>query len=276
MSFLNTAMNAIGTAVAIKSLFGGDSGGAGGKYNNFLSEVRTNSVARTNLFEVTITAPWVLNGDGSARKISLYAQGAGLPGLFIQGYDAQKRFGIGPNQFMPREAQTNDTTITFIGDGKGEIYKFFYKWMQAIVPSDISVTSTATGAKGLSPYEVEYRNNYATPITLTVYNEQHQAIIEYEFTEAFPKSLPDISLNWSDSGLMTFPVVFAFTQAKLLNVNTEAGTTTDFQLSPLQKLVKIGTAVQVLSTLKSPTSVADALNVVRNAKSAITGIATSI
>lgn len=277
MSTLNTAINAIGTIAAVKSLLGSDGGGASEKYGNFLADIRASSVARTNLFEITITPPQILNGDGTARKISLYAQASGLPGTFLQGYDNLKRYGFGPNEFLPREQQTNDTTITFIGDGRGEIYKFFYRWMQGIVPSDIAPYSQNQNFTGLAPYEVEFRQNYASTIQLTMFNEQGQSIIEYEFTEAFPKSLPDVQLNWSDTGMMVFPVVFAFTQARLLNVNTQASTnSTKFELSPLQKLVKVGTAVQAIAALRKPTGVADALNVASTIKSVATSIATTI
>jgi hypothetical protein len=275
MSLLNTAMNVIGTVAAVKSLFSGGSGGAGGKFNEFLTEIRTSSVTKTNLFECNITAPPILGGGSEqSRKISLYAMTSSMPGTFIQGYDNIKRYGVGPNQFMPREQQTNDISITFIGDGKGEIYKFFYKWMQGIVPSAATPSENITNFTGLAPAEVEFRNNYSTTITILVYNEQNDVVFEYELIEAFPKSLPDVGLAWTDGQFMQFPVTFAFTTARLKNADAylAGGNGASMELSPFQKLVKIGTAIQVLSSLRKPTSVADALNSVTNIKSAVTGI----
>ena len=150
MSAINTAMNVIGTVASLKSLLGNDNNtAASGKINNFMSEIRQNSVARTNLFEVTLTAPRILTGSGAVRKISLYAEGASLPGLSLGTGDVT-RYGYGPHEKVPYTIQTNDTTISFIGDGKGEIYKFFYNWLQGIVRADYSVTSSQTSGNGLS------------------------------------------------------------------------------------------------------------------------------
>ena len=52
MGILNTAMNAVGTVSALTSLFGKKpANSTTNKLNNFISEIRANSVARTNLFE---------------------------------------------------------------------------------------------------------------------------------------------------------------------------------------------------------------------------------
>ena len=266
MSKLNTAMNVIGTVSSLKSLFGGGSNGAGGKINNFISEIRNNSVARTNLFEVTITAPQILGGNSTAPKISLYAEGAQLPGLFIQTADL-KRFGYGPSEKVPYSLQTNDTTINFIGDGKGEIYKFFYRWMQGIVRGDQVMTSGAV-VGGLAPYEVQFKDQYRSNITITTFNEQGTPVLTYDLSDAYPINVPDITLNWSDTGMMQFSVSFAFLQSKLANAEQPLELTKNgFNgLSGLQKLVKIGTAVQTIASLRRPRGVQDALSSVSTIK----------
>jgi hypothetical protein len=43
-------------------------------------------------------------------------------------------------------------------------------------------------------------------------------------------------------------------------------------LSGLQKLLKVGTAVQTLASLRAPTGIADIINVVSNAKIAVGGL----
>lgn len=271
MGLLNTAMNAIGTVAAVKSLFGSKpAGGATGRMNNFIAEIRQNSVARTNYFEITFSAPKILAGEGSAtaRKISLYAEGASLPGLFLQTDDSIKRFGIGPQEHVPYSAQTNNTTINFIGDGKGEIYKFFYNWIQGIVRSDYVVTSQNVSRNGLSPYEVEFKSEYAQTIVIRTFNEQGDTIFEYELREAFPKSIADVSLNWSESSMMQFSVEFCFLQSKLLTSDVPAKLTPNgiTQLSPFQKLAKIGTAVTTIASLKRPKNVQDALSSITTLK----------
>lgn len=262
MSTLNTAMNVLGTAAAVKSLLGGGGGGAGGKMNNFISELRQNSVARTNLFDVTLTPPRILVGSAVASKISLYAEGAQLPGLNIQSDDSIKRFGYGPQDHVAYGSSVNDITLNFIGDGKGEIYRFFYRWMQGIVRSDYEVPSNKTGFNGLAPFEVEFKENYQTVVDIKTYNESGDTILHYQLTNAFPKSLPDVSLNWSESSMMQFSVTFTYLQARLVNADTPVRLSPNNieGLSSLQKLVKIGTAVQTIASLKRPRGVQDAIS----------------
>ena len=260
MSKLNTAMNVLGTVATLKSLFGGGSGGASGKINKFITEIRSNGVARTNLFEVTLQAPRILTGNPVPEKISLYAEGASLPGLNIQTSEVN-RYGYGPNEKVPYTMQTNDITLNMIGDGKGEIYKFFYNWMQSVVRADMNVSSPTT-VKGLSPYEVEFKDMYRRVMTVSTFNEQGDVILQYELTDVFPLNVPDVALNWSDSSMMQFSIQFSFLQSKLTTAEVafQGDKNSVGQLSPFQKLVKIGTAAQVVSSIKRPRNVQDALN----------------
>ena len=262
MGILNTAMNAVGTVSALTSLFGKKpAGGTANKLNNFISEIRANSVVRTNLFEVTITTPKVLSNSKIPQKISLYAEGAQLPGLFIQTADL-KRYGIGPNEKVPYSIQTNNTTIKFIGDGKGEIYKFFYTWLQSIVRGDYDITGTQVSSNGLSAYEVEFKDQYRCTITITTFNEQGTPVFEYQLREAFPINVAEVDLNWSESSMMQFSVQFEYLQSVLVSASKDVQLTRGGLkgLSTLQKLVKIGTAVQALASIKRPRSIQDALS----------------
>lgn len=269
MGLLNTGLNALGTFAAVKSLVGGSSNpDTNSRYSKFLAEMRQNSVARTNYFEVRITAPTVLLGPRgtTASKIELYAEGSPLPGVFLQTGEF-KRYGVGPIEKYPYSLQTNSISINFIADGKGEIYKFFYNWIQNIVRGDFPVEQQTQGTQalsvsGLAPYEVEFKNNYAVPIDIFLYNEEHQTVLHYNLTQAFPVRIPDISLSWSnDSSFMQFAVDFEFLQSNLVNSEEkfEVSRNGPNELSTLQKLVKVGTAVQALSSLRKPQNLQDAL-----------------
>lgn len=275
MGILNTAMNALGTLAAIKSLTGGTAASADtqNRYNRFLSEIRSTSVARTNLFEIVILPPRILASDETSKKISLYAEGTSLPGIFIQTDGSIKPFGVGQAEVVPYGMNFNDITVTFIGDGKGEIYKFFYKWMHGITRYDYDVSGNDVGYNNLAPYEVEFKANYKTSMVLNVYNEQMDVVLSYEISDAFPKTIPEISLNWGNSDYMQIPVTFSYFKAKLQNADVPLKVTSGGinQLSPLQKLVKIGTAVQTISSLKVPSNVNQAIAAVSSIKNVIRG-----
>lgn len=262
-------MNALGTVAALKSLLGGGGGGAGGKINKFMSEIRSSGVMRTNLFEVRMGCPNVIAGNQTASKISLYAEASVLPGRNIQ-TDEFAPYGYGPRQKFPYSMQYQDLTLQIIGDGKGEVYKFFHNWMMGIVRGDSEVSSydSKQDTNGKTSYEVEYKNNYSVPIEILTYNEQGDEILVTKLTEAFPIQVPDVSLNWSDSSMMTFSVTFAYTQAQLQNAETSVvGGKGGIQgLSALQKLVKVGTAIQTLASIGRPSNVQGALSSITSVK----------
>lgn len=266
MSILNTAMNAIGTAAALKSIFGGSEGRPPtGRMSTFMAEVRSAGIARTNLFEIEITPPkCMLGSKESAQKISLYAEGAALPGRSLETQEFS-RYSYGPREKIPYSMQYQDYAVQFFGDGRGEIYKFFYGWMNNIVKGDEPVNNDSNG------YEVSFREDYCVDINVRTYNEQGDTILAAVMTNAYPIIIPDVNLNWSDSGVMQFSVTFAYTQARLLNAETvfvgkNGGPPT---LSLLQKLVKVGTAVQAISAIRRPSSVQEALSSTTNIKNVI-------
>jgi hypothetical protein len=201
------------------------------------------------------------SSSATAQKLSLYAEGAQLPGLNIQ-TDNIKRYGLGPMESVPYSIQNNDITVNFIGDGKGEVYKYFYNWMHSIVKGDSFITGSGSSSSGLAPYEVEFKEDYRSTLTISTFNEQGQNVLQYELYDAFPKNLPDVTLNWSDnSTMMQFGVTFGYMQAKLKNANSPLQVNQNGigELSMLQKAIKIGTAVQAISSLRRPRNIQDIL-----------------
>lgn len=263
MATSRTALNAIGTAAGIASLLSGRKSQSNSKINNFQAELRKAGVARTNLFEVVISAPSVITGSRTAQKLSLYAEGAQLPGMQINTGDL-KRYGVGPSEKIPYAMSFNDITLQFIGDGQGEIYKFFYNWMQGIVRGDAdALLHESTIDKNFkSAFEVEFKEKYAVDILIYTFNEQGDIVLESKLTRAFPINVPDISLSWSDGSFMQFSVTFSYFQAQLANAEASIKTSkgTIKELSTFQKAVKIATAVQTIATLKKPTSIQGAIS----------------
>lgn len=264
MSLLNTGLNALGTAAALKSIFGKSRQGNDpkAKMGSFIAEIRNKSVARTNFFDVTFTVPEVIAGSSMGPKLSLWAEGAQLPGMNLQ-TDSLKPYGFGPQESIPYTLQTNDITVNFIGDGRGAIQRYFYEWMQRIVRGDEDSRSGRLSITGQSPYEVEFKNRYACTITITTYNDQGTPVAIYELYDAFPKTMPDVSLSWNDSSsFMQFGITFAYTRMKFVN-STEAVPTTQGgrrKLNVLDRAIKVATAVQALSTIRRPRNLQDALS----------------
>jgi hypothetical protein len=270
-----SAADIIGGIAAAKSFISPTAApSASGKLSNFIAEIRSSGIARSNLFEVEIAAPRILAGNPTTAIIPLYGCDASLPGAYLQTLD-NKRFGIGPNEKLPYSVQYNDIGLSFIGDGQGSLYKFFYRWIHGTVRGDAHIISNDVSAAGLSPYEVEFKENYRTSVVIRTFDEQQKKILEYHLMEAYPIWLGEIPLSWSGSDdLQKFPVAFTYLQARLTTVDEERTRNKNGQreLTPFEKLYKLGTAGQTIFASRKPRSVGDIINVVSNAKIIIDGM----
>lgn len=261
--FLGTALSAVGLFAALK---GTTSTSPTGKYGNFLSEFRKKSFARNNLFEVTLFPPKVITGEKLVYNLHLYAESASIPGLNFATSDI-RRYGYGPIEKKPYAPIFNDITISFLVDGTGDLYKFFNKWMNRIVSSDQYVNGSSSN-NGLSAFEVEYKDDYKTQINISTFDEAGEVVLNTQLVDAVPIAISDTQLSWSDNdSVMKLQVTFTYFQHILLDPNSrEPSSGVVKPLSGLQQLIKAGTALQTLSSLRKPRSIGDVINVVNNAK----------
>lgn len=271
--FLNTALSGLALYSALKP---NSSTGPKGRYNNFLSEFRSRSFARTNLFEVTFNPPSIMAGDRLDSVIHLYADSVNIPGINLATSET-RRYGYGPIEKKPYAPIFNDITISFLVDGTGNIYKYFYKWLNRIVASDQYVNGNKSSANGLEAFEVEYKDNYKCQIGISTFDEAGNGVLTSQIVDAIPISLSDTSLSWGDNDqIMRISVTFTYFQHVL--ISSESSEPVSGQVSPLtglQQIVKAGTAIQTLASLRKPKGVGDVLNVINNAKTIIGGFGTT-
>jgi hypothetical protein len=249
--------------------------------NDFRSSLnKFNGLARSSLFHVTIPVPKMMAGSTqgdnivNSAELSLLCEQATLPGVSLATTEI-KRHGYGAVEKKPYTAVFTDQTFNFYGDNKGSVHKYFYSWMNGIVKTDLNPNERALlGYNGLSPFEVEFKENYAVDIIITCVDEVKQDIIICKLNQAYPIFLGDVSLSWADTDtIMRLPITFTFYNWNLERVNINSALTSPANnLSGLQKLLKVGTAVQTLASLRAPTGIADIINVVSNAKIAVGGL----
>lgn len=264
--FLGTALSAVGLYAALK---GSSSKGATGRYNNFLSEFRQKSFARTNLFEVVIHPPAIMRGGRSSNifeSLHLYAESANIPGLMFATSET-RRYGIGPIEKKPYAPIFNDISVSFLVDGQGELYKFFYTWMNRIVSSDQFVNGNGVSDNGLSPFEVEFKDDYKCQLIISTFDEAGNSVLSSQIVDAIPISISDTAFSWGDTDqVMKLQVTFTYFQHILTTDKSEPVSGYKTPLSGFQQIVKAATALQTLSALKKPQSVGDVINVINNAK----------
>jgi hypothetical protein len=162
--------------------------------------------------------------------------------------------------------------MSFLGDNSGTVHKFFYKWLNGIVKYD-ELPRGKKGYNGLRPFEVEYKRAYATDITITCVDEVEKKLIEVKLIDAYPIFLDNISLNWSDSdSIAKIPVTFTYYQWKRTDISINLADILDDDLSPVQRVLAAGTAIQALAKTGVPRNINDITSVVNNSKSAIGNI----
>jgi hypothetical protein len=181
--------------------------------NDFKAEVNNRrGPMRTNKFLVTFPLPAALlntNVASSGRTLEYWCESVSLPGYLIGTHDV-RRWTYGPVEKRPLTPSFTDLQCTFINDNNSTVLNFFQTWQQQILPHE-ATNGINTLQNGGYVYELNYKVNYATDITIKVYNEAGEKTLDVVCREAFPAQIPDTPFSWADTNnVMRFPVVFHY------------------------------------------------------------------
>lgn len=226
---------------------------------------------RSNHFYVTIPNPKILAGDIGPTLLPFLTETANLPGVSLATSEV-RRYGIGPIERKPYAPVFVDTQMSFYGDASGTVHKFFYKWMTGIVKFDNDPSIGKPGYSGLRPFEVEFKRDYAVDISIITIDEKERKASEFKLFQAYPIAMGDIGMNWGETdGFIKIPVTFTFQRWKRTDISLDLDE--EFSgLSPIQSILKIGSAIQTLASIRKPNNVADIISVVNNSKTALGGL----
>jgi len=205
--------------------------------------------------------------------LNLRCESASVPGINLNTSDAM-RHGYGLTEKIVNGASYGGFNCSFIGDQQGDIYKFFYIWMNSVLRFNEKTSAIKTNDVDALPFEHSYKNEYTAPINLITYNENSDTLRTFDIFEAFPVAIGDVQYNWGDTdNLVRIPVQFAYSYFNVNNIkdSIKLKEGTKNTLGLFGKLIKIGTAIQVLGAIKKPQSIGDVINVVNNAKTVLTG-----
>lgn len=180
--------------------------------NEFKGNIGSSSVSPVNRFKVDIAVPNVLSGmlvpnNGgrgmsaldTTKLMSFRAEQVKAPGITLNSSDVY-RHGIGVRESMPYSGSYTDNTITFLSDGYGNIWSFWYLWLREIFQfaGDDNFTG-GTNFNSLPLYQLSYKDDYAVRITITMYNYDQQPVQIINMYDAFPVSINDTQLNWGSN-----------------------------------------------------------------------------
>ena len=182
--------------------------------DGFRANFAKNGYLQTNRFKVIIPVPPSVQQSGSgniSRLLTFRAEQIKAPGITLT-TDQVYRYGIGTQQQMPYSAAYTDNVISFISDGRGQIWNFWYLWIRSIFGFAGNDNSGGSSNFNTMPdYQVEYKDQYATEITIIVYDNFGREAQKINMYDAFPTSINDTQLGWGDNNhLLRVTVGFTF------------------------------------------------------------------
>ena len=158
-----------------------------------------------------------------ANSLVMRCDSATLPAVRFNLDDNVRRYGYGPVERVPHSVQFNEFTLTWIVDPEAKIVSFFNNWMNTIVNyqskgGNTMMAPRKNGRVSFSAYEVGYKDDYSNPLmSIFVYNENSDKVIEYKMYDIFPTGINDISLAHGEiDTMLKLSVSFAFTDLEIM------------------------------------------------------------
>jgi hypothetical protein len=233
----------------------------------FKSVLAQNGVLQSNKFDVMITTPpglltskltggtttptslTTINQDLMYRCISTT-----LPGMVLRTADIN-RFGLGILEKMPFSGSYTDVDFQFLVDRYGVGYQYWYAWLNYIFSTNGEEATTSV-LNNRQFYTTQYKDNYATTMTITVYDNAGNARLQYKLLKAFPIFLADSRVAWEDNNnILKLSIRVTFREWALVSNNVPI-TLTGSTFNPFATVVQNTNDIpnQLLATQPPPGS----------------------
>lgn len=183
---------------------------AGFNIQNFKAILEGNKgLLHNNSFLVEFPRPAKLESETN-KEMMFYCKSAPLPGIGILTSDVIQ-YGTGPIERKPYATVVNDAMMYFYVDGAKKVRTFFKDWVGLIINPNSKNGMTGPNRRNAQPYELAYKKDYQTDITITAFNKEGKAITKVVLIEAYPNYIGDVMLDWSDKNtLMMLPVSITY------------------------------------------------------------------
>lgn len=174
--------------------------------SDFISQVRTRGLARTNRYEVIVPFPTLNPNYDTSRLVSIFCESVNLPGINIASQPVRV---FGESREMPYERMFDPVTLTFYIDYDHEVKTAWEQWFHSIM-NQTSRTMT-------------YYDSYIKPVVIKVIKEDQvyqsgnglwtpKETAPYVVTlhEAYPKSLSAIQMSADSREIMKMQVTLQY------------------------------------------------------------------
>lgn len=163
--------------------------------NDFISQVKTVGMARTNRFSVILTPPQRLAtlGNTGLRYHLLYCDQVQIPGLSLA--TIQNR-SFGEFREVAYEKLYGDLQMSFYVDNNMSVKKIFDDWMNII--------------QNPTSRNFEYYDNYVTDMQIEVQDTANRTRHRTYIYEAYPKTIAPIQLDYASKDVMKLQVAMQY------------------------------------------------------------------
>lgn len=237
--------------------------------NTFSKKISEHGLAQSNLFYVRIATPQVIadamNDVNVVKDIEFFCRSVTLPEMDISTSDIQHQ-GFGATTRRPQGMTFQVIPAVFMMDSEFGVMKFFHRWAQSIINYDTSA-GTFSDVGGLTPYEMGYKSEYATTMTIVVYSYASESITyTYKLGGVYPVNIGNVSAAWENTAeIMTLPVGFTYDTIEVSGAQTGVVADRAHGINGLLTwFSSINSYAQAITGLKKPTSIQDAINSVTN------------
>jgi len=161
------------------------------KLNDFITQVKTSGLARTNRYVVFFNLPW--ESDSALRDVLLFCDQVQLPGT---NYNTADMRTYGETRKAPYERLYEDINMSFYVDKDMQNKLIFDYWLNLIQ----------------DPWtrNFNYYDEYVTDIVIEVQDLKDQSRYGIKLFEAYPKSIGAVQLDYAGKDVMKISVNFAY------------------------------------------------------------------
>ena len=163
------------------------------KLNDFISQVKTYGMARTNRYSVVMTPPVSVTGFSGLREILLYCDAIQIPGINLS--TTQNRT-FGEFREVPYEKLYGDIQMSFYVDTNLYVKTYFDSWFNSIQNPD-----TRT---------FEYYNRYITDMEIQIEDLQNSSVYMVTAYECYPKTISPIQMDYAGKDIMKMQVTMQY------------------------------------------------------------------
>lgn len=160
--------------------------------NEFISKVKSTSLARQNRFTVSISS--ATNGNGDANSlVELFCEQAALPSISFAS-QAVRTFGEEREAVYSRNFES--ITLTFLVDKQFKVKDYFDQWAGTVIDPLTRLTG--------------YYNEYVRDMIITVQDTKDNDTYKVIIHEAYPKTISSVTLDHNSKDVMKLQVTFNY------------------------------------------------------------------